>query len=756
MSALPYQTNVNSSKYYFLLNNASTFTAQTINTSNLNVSGTATVQTLTVPTEATINSISTNSVELDGAYLTTANGTELLLNGVPLATLNNLSSIADWATEPAISTIQSLGANDIGTAAAPFRTGYFSTLVAVNAIFQSTTLTLQETLSSLFVNIVDASTINAQVGNISSVFALQSQISSLVANNIQASNISTNSFIGQTGFFSSLNVTNLNVSTITGDINLIFSTPSFSTLRVQNLFATNADFSSMNTNFANIQTLSSLTANFNTAITRRELVSSIQVLNISSGTSRTTSLTVIGNQQTSGTGFFNNLTCSNTLTVRRVETVSTIRGSRAEFSTLLVRRLEDVDDIQGRLGTFSTLTVSSINLLNPGSNLATSNWSFFPARSLVNMSNFALSNVGTYTGGTINCGEINAGDINGSDVDVEDIDCGDIQADNITVGGIAGLADVEIYGSTALPGDSALYVEGGVEFQGGIIHGFSAGALPVAGINTQRISLTPLGVSVFSPTFISLNSGAVANLAVGGAFSLAVGGVANLAAGTFFEIDSGYMKFINNCPLILSANSGTGAPGGLELNTYTQSNSLQMDGLPFGAQDKYVAQSALQYVSSGSSHQFLETIPLPAIGQWYIKTSYEIKKLTGSGNSTDAYVYMAPSPDPPLSAFNQCIFGAPLYSMPSTQVLTINAPVVISTIAGFTSTIGSTVTENFSTFFSTGQTFSTFTSSFFSTITADGGLNLYFDAIQSQNNFTASLQRASFLASYLGGYIPPA
>jgi hypothetical protein len=38
-----------------------------------------------------------------------ANATQLLLNGVPLATLNNISSIADWALEPAISSINVAG-----------------------------------------------------------------------------------------------------------------------------------------------------------------------------------------------------------------------------------------------------------------------------------------------------------------------------------------------------------------------------------------------------------------------------------------------------------------------------------------------------------------------------------------------------------------------------------------------------------------------------------------------------------------------
>jgi hypothetical protein len=356
-----------------------------------------------------------------------------------------------------------------------------------------------------------------------------------------------------------------------------------------------------------------------------------------------------------------------------------------------------------------------------------------------------------------NCGDIDCGDITSADIDCSDIDAGDVVCDNLQVGSaITGLADVEIYGSTALPFDSALYVEGGVEFQGGLIHGFSAGALPVAGVNTVRFSLTPLGIVMTSPTVISMNSLATMNQAVAGAYSLAVGGVTSLASGTYIEVDTGYMKMINNGDIILSANSGAGAPGGLRINTYTTSNSLALDGLPFGATDKYASPATFN-VSSGGSAVFLETIPLPRIGQWNIKTDFLVNKTSGgNANNTDATLYYAPTANPPTSAFSQCVFGAPMYAMPSTQYITITSPVTISTITGFTSTVTSTITENFSTFFSTGQTFSTFTSSFFSTITADGGLNLFWDASQSQNSFTAEIKRGSFYASYLGGYIPPA
>lgn len=236
MSAIANQTNLNKDRYYFLLANASTLTANTIFANTVStqklIAGLvdadviSTIQfyaDLVNIDEATISSISTNAVELDGAYLTTVNGTELLLNGVPLATTQNLSSIADWAFDPAVSTVTAINADiDIGTSNLPFRTGYFSTILARNAIIQSTTLTLTETVSSLFVNDLFASSIVTQDATISSLFAQAATISSLqgsVANfstglfqTLSTQQIQTSSITGNIGFFSTLTVENINIS----------------------------------------------------------------------------------------------------------------------------------------------------------------------------------------------------------------------------------------------------------------------------------------------------------------------------------------------------------------------------------------------------------------------------------------------------------------------------------------------------------------------------------------------------------------
>jgi hypothetical protein len=73
---------------------------------------------LTVTAGAQISTIITDVISLDGATLTTAGGTELLLNGTPLATTSNISSLADWSFDPAVSTLNMngnpiVGASDI-------------------------------------------------------------------------------------------------------------------------------------------------------------------------------------------------------------------------------------------------------------------------------------------------------------------------------------------------------------------------------------------------------------------------------------------------------------------------------------------------------------------------------------------------------------------------------------------------------------------------------------------------------------------
>jgi hypothetical protein len=63
---------------------------------------------------AYVSSLGANTITLDNAVLTTAGGTELLLNGVPIATTANISSLQDWSFDPAVSTLNMNGNPIIG------------------------------------------------------------------------------------------------------------------------------------------------------------------------------------------------------------------------------------------------------------------------------------------------------------------------------------------------------------------------------------------------------------------------------------------------------------------------------------------------------------------------------------------------------------------------------------------------------------------------------------------------------------------
>jgi len=143
MSVTVNQSQINNQMAFFLLANMSSMNSGSISTAQITTSSigaiTANVSTLTVDTafistasiqtgnfssiymnyissgNADIQDLNTSTifatagVFIDGAELTVVGGNELLLNGIPIATTSNLSSIADWAYEPAISSVNMSG-----------------------------------------------------------------------------------------------------------------------------------------------------------------------------------------------------------------------------------------------------------------------------------------------------------------------------------------------------------------------------------------------------------------------------------------------------------------------------------------------------------------------------------------------------------------------------------------------------------------------------------------------------------------------
>jgi len=113
-----------------------------------------------------------------------------------------------------------------------------------------------------------------------------------------------------------------------------------------------------------------------------------------------------------------------------------------------------------------------------------------------------------------------------------------VTAEDINVSFSDETADVNIYGANLLAGDNALYVEGGTTLTGGgIVHGVTIGALQVGGIDTVRIDVLPVGMTLTSATFIATTAAGAASLVAGGALAL--------AGGDYITYNSDEHRFIN-------------------------------------------------------------------------------------------------------------------------------------------------------------------------------------------------------------------
>jgi len=211
MSLLPNQVAVNENRFFFLRAEGQTISVSSINSNNIS-SGTINVGSGIISSLSTNNidaeyinnsTINTIAVDIDGQILT-ATPTDLLLNGIPIATASSLSSIQDWSIYPAISTLD-MNANNIITAGNVSSTGIqagnalFGNLVAINAMFISS-----------YTSTISASVFYADVGDFSTL-NVSDHIS---APSITCSSIKTIDVSAATIEVSTLTAGNLNVSSI--------------------------------------------------------------------------------------------------------------------------------------------------------------------------------------------------------------------------------------------------------------------------------------------------------------------------------------------------------------------------------------------------------------------------------------------------------------------------------------------------------------------------------------------------------------
>lgn len=273
------------------------------------------------------------------------------------------------------------------------------------------------------------------------------------------------------------------------------------------------------------------------------------------------------------------------------------------------------------------ISVGQINIssfTNLPSTLNASNWSYYPALSTVHgikdpltganiidiedfnfiKANNIKAQAGTGLGGIIEADLlITAPDAELTNINTSKINCG------------SGLGEINLYGADLVAGDSALYVEGGTTLSGGgLVHGVTIGALTIGElVNAQRIDVFPTGIDIITPTYITIDSAAVANMAAGATCSIAAGGTLSLAGGAYIEYNSDEHLFVNTSAGndftdIYVGNIHGARPGhnplrinenrGVEISNATQINLFENAFNPWNANTLYGVNSIIEHNNS--------------------------------------------------------------------------------------------------------------------------------------------------------------
>ena len=180
-----------------------------------------------------------------------------------------------------------------------------------------------------------------------------------------------------------------------------------------------------------------------------------------------------------------------------------------------------------------TITAAGNSIFVQGIN-PVSGWSTEPAISAVNL-NFnsmcnlnvlsAPANLAINTGGALNL--VGNGNIQGNLGLTQFLTQTYSSAPSSNVFGNS----VQIGGQGLLAIPAGLVVNGPCTFDGGLTNGTSIGCLPALGVNTQRIDVLPIGIDIFSATFLTMNILGATNLVAGGATAIGAGSYITLEHG---------------------------------------------------------------------------------------------------------------------------------------------------------------------------------------------------------------------------------
>ena len=181
-------------------------------------------------------------------------------------------------------------------------------------------------------------------------------------------------------------------------------------------------------------------------------------------------------------------------------------------------------------------------------------WATFPAVQNVDISGFNINNAmqvngaNLYSSGSSYFGSFGAGGTFVSPFFTCD-SLGNASASSLQAGGsISQLGNITSYGANRPVGTNALFVSGGTTLTGGgIVHGTTIGALQVAGIDTVRFEVLPIGIFATTPVLpITLTSGGAVLITGGGATTVTAGGVLALAGGSYVETNTADFRIINS------------------------------------------------------------------------------------------------------------------------------------------------------------------------------------------------------------------
>lgn len=435
-----------------------------------------------------------SSLQIDAQVLT-ADASDLLLNGVPIATITSISNVEDWALFPAVGVVDMAGFNLSGAGA-----GSFTSLnVSGSPVVTNATISGSVSQWATFGAVTDVnlsgnaitSAASVQVGNRTLTTAAGTADAPYLL--INGSNVLSNWASFTAGGAVSLGG---------NDINNVKDITSSGTTRTNAVITNNLTLST-----AVITTLGP-----------NVLVNGVN------STSNWASFQANASLDMAGFPISNTPSVSISGTTQNV--VLTAAGTQ-----LLV---------DGQPVFTGSLPPSD-----------TANWANYPAVANVNMSGKAIqstTDLSLQSGGSIYLASSSNIKVQ-TKMETRSIDMTGLVSQSFAGGGCNffqsavqigtnGILPTDKFGSAAIygvntpAGFSSLYVSGGTTLDGGgTVHGITIGTQPVLGINTVRIDVLPVGMLLTSPTFITMNGLGAANIAMGGAVAIGAGSYVTLEHG---------------------------------------------------------------------------------------------------------------------------------------------------------------------------------------------------------------------------------